>query len=67
MRSESAAAPLKGNRTERIAAELDRLLEQHIKLFKAESFVGLTPAEWEEYERISGRIHELFGELGKLK
>lgn len=52
---------------QRVAAELDRLLEKHVRLLKAASFVGLTPAEWEEYERLGARIHQLFGELTKLK
>ena len=46
--------------------ELYNLLQEQTELTKREAFVGLTPAEREQYERISARIQEVFMELGKL-
>ena len=66
MGSESAVVR-KYSETGRIAAEMDRLLEKHVELLKVESFVGLTPAQRQEYESIGRRLHELFGELARLK
>jgi hypothetical protein len=34
---------------------------------KSETFVGLTPSQRAEYERIGERIRELFAELARLK
>jgi hypothetical protein len=50
-----------------IAEEIDQLFQRQIELMKSESFVGLTPAERSEYDRIGERISALFGELSKLK
>lgn len=50
-----------------IAGEMDALFQRQIELMKAETFVGLTPAEREEYEKITARIAALFRELGGLK
>jgi hypothetical protein len=65
--SAESAVVRKRSETQRIAAEMDRLLEKHVELLKVESFVGLTPAQRQEYEKIGGRLHQLFGELAKLK
>lgn len=50
-----------------IAAEMDRLFQRQIDLMKSETFVGLTPSERAEYERIGERIRGLFGELARFK
>jgi len=50
-----------------IAAEMDQLFQRQIELMKSETFVGLTPSERAEYERIGERIRELFGELARFK
>lgn len=65
--SSETAVVRKSSETQRIAAEIDRLLEKHVELLKAESFVGLTPAQRQEFERIGVRLHQLFGELARLK
>jgi hypothetical protein len=49
-----------------ITAELGRLFQQQIELTKWEAFVGFTPAEMQEYNRVVERIRELYVELGKL-
>jgi len=66
MRSERTAFPGHGERTQQVASEIDCLLEKHVELLRAESFVGLTPAQRQEYEKISKRLHELFRELAAL-
>lgn len=66
MGSESVVST-RSDKVQRVTAEVDWLLEKYVQLLKAASFVGLTPAEWEEYERLDTRIHQLFGELSKLK
>jgi len=64
MRSKAVA----NNYTARqIAAEMEQLLQRQTELMKSESFVGLTPAEREAYDKIGKRISRLFGELAKLK
>ena len=50
-----------------IAAEMDQLFQRQIELMKSETFLGLTPSERAEYERIGERIRELFGELARFK
>ncbi|MGA8150529.1 MAG: hypothetical protein WB952_06230 [Terriglobales bacterium] len=55
------------NELRQIAEEIDRLLQRQIELMKSESFVGLTPAERTEYDRIGERISALFGDLAKFK
>jgi hypothetical protein len=50
-----------------IAAEMDQLFQRQIELMKSESFVGLTPSERVEYDKIGERICELFAELAKFK
>jgi hypothetical protein len=51
----------------KIGEEIDQLFQRQIELMKSESFVGLTPAERSEYDRIGERISALFGKLAKLK
>lgn len=50
-----------------IAAEMDALFQRQIELTRSETFVGLTPAEHEEYEKIAARISALFREMAGLK
>jgi len=50
-----------------IADEIDRLFQRQIELMKSESFVGLSPAERSEYDRIGERLRDLFSELSRLK
>jgi len=50
-----------------IATEMDQLFQRQIELMKSETFLGLTPSERAEYERIGERIRELFGELARFK
>jgi len=66
MHSESSTSSSRSG-VRRVAEEIDRLFQRQIDLMKSESFVGLTPAERSEYDRIGERIRELFGELAKLK
>jgi hypothetical protein len=49
------------------AEEIDLLFQRQIELMKSESFMGLTPAERSEYDRIGRRISVLFARLAKLK
>jgi len=67
MRSERAALSVHSDQTQQVASEIDRLLEKHVELLRAESFVGLTPVQRQEYEKISKRLHELFRELATLR
>jgi hypothetical protein len=50
-----------------IAEEMDRLFQRQTELMKSETFVGLTPAQREEYDKIGEKIRELFAELAKHK
>jgi hypothetical protein len=54
------------NGVRQIAQEIDRLFQRQIELMKAEAFVGLTPAERAEYDRIGVQISALYGELARL-
>ncbi len=54
------------DQVKQIMAELDRLFQQQIELTKWEAFVGFTPAELEEYDRVVERIRQLYVELGTL-
>jgi hypothetical protein len=51
---------------QQIASELSRLFDQQVELGKREAFVGLTPAEREEYDRITEKIRESYARLAKL-
>jgi len=55
-----------GDKVTQIMTELDRLFQQQIELTKWEAFVGFTPAELEEYDRVVERIRQLYLELGTL-
>lgn len=65
MKLRLATAPTRTVRE--IAVEMDELFHKQIELMKSESFVGLTPSERAECDRIGERIRELFGELAKFK
>jgi hypothetical protein len=52
---------------QRIASELSRLFDQQVELGKKEAFVGLTPTEREEYDRITEKIRESYARLAKLE
>jgi|HubBroStandDraft_4_1064222.scaffolds.fasta_scaffold46821_2 hypothetical protein len=54
-------------RLRQIAGEMDALFQRQISLMKSETFVGLTPAERQEYERITEELSALFRELALLK
>jgi hypothetical protein len=54
------------DRAELIGNELTALFQRQIELTKREALVGLTPAEYEEYENITNRIRESYIELAKL-
>lgn len=67
MKYDRTVLPVHGDRTQDIAAEIDRLLEMQVGLLKTESFVGLTPSQRQEYDQITNKLHELFSEMGKTK
>jgi hypothetical protein len=50
-----------------IGKEMDKLFQRQIELMKSETFVGLTPLEHQEYERIAEKLSGLFRELARLK
>jgi hypothetical protein len=56
-----------GDRFQQISAELSSLFQQQIELTRREAFVGLTPAECEEYDKIVEAIRESYIELAKLR
>lgn len=51
---------------QQIAFELSRLFDQQVELSRREAFVGLTPAEREEYEQVTKKIRESYARLAKL-
>lgn len=55
------------SRMRQITAEMDLLFQRQIELTRSETFVGLTPAERQEYEKITETISGLFRELARLK
>lgn len=55
-----------GDQVKQITAELGGLFQRQIELTKWEAFVGFTPAELEEYDKVVERIRQLYVELGKL-
>ena len=55
------------DRAQQIGAELTGLFQQQIELTKREALVGLTPAEYEEYEKIVHGIRDSYIELAKLQ
>jgi len=65
MPSHSSTSSSRGG-VRQIAEEIDRLFQRQIELMKSEAFVGLTPAERAEYDRIGERISTLYGKLAKL-
>jgi hypothetical protein len=54
------------SRAEQIASELAGLFDQQIEMTKREAFVGLTPAEREEYEGVILKIREAYAKLARL-
>jgi len=50
-----------------IGTEMDRLFQRQIELMRSETFVGLTPAERQEYERIAQQLSILFREMARLR
>jgi hypothetical protein len=56
-----------GDRARQIGADLSSLFQQQIELTRREAFVGLTPAECEEYDKITERIRESYIELAKVR
>ena len=67
MKCDRNVLPVQGDRTQDIAAEIDRLLEVQVGLLKTETFVGLTPTQRQEYDQITQKLHELFSEMGRTK
>ena len=67
MKYDRTVLPVQGDRTQDIAAEIDRLLEVQVGLLKTETFVGLTPTQRQEYDQITQKLHELFSEMGRTK
>ena len=66
MESQSVTVPTR-TRMLQIAAEMDALFRRQIELMKSETFVGLTPTERQEYERIVETLGGLFREFARLK
>jgi hypothetical protein len=52
--------------TQQIASELSHLFDQQIEMTKREAFIGLTPAEREEYDQIIEKIRQSYVRLAKL-
>jgi hypothetical protein len=46
---------------------MEALFQRQIELMKSETFVGLTPVQRQEYEKITEKISSLFRELARLK
>jgi hypothetical protein len=55
------------DRAQQISAELSSLFQQQIELARREALVGLTPAEYEEYDKVVDGIRDSYGELAKLR
>jgi hypothetical protein len=56
-----------GDRAQQISAELAGLFQQQTAMMKREALVGLTPAEWEEYDNIVKGIRASYIELARLQ
>lgn len=50
-----------------IGREMDKLFQRQIELMRSETFVGLTPAERQEDERIAQELSILFREMARLR
>jgi DNA-binding CsgD family transcriptional regulator len=46
---------------------LSGLFQQQIELARREALVGLTPAEYEEYDKVVDGIRDSYSELAKLR
>jgi hypothetical protein len=55
------------DRAQQISAELASLFQQQIKLTRREALLGLTPAEYAEYDKVVDGIRDSYGELAKLR
>jgi hypothetical protein len=55
------------DRAQQIRAELSGLFQEQIELAKREALVGLTPAEYEEYDKVVDGIRVSYSELAKLR
>jgi hypothetical protein len=55
------------DRAQQISAELAGLFQQQIELTRREALVGLTPAEYEEYDKVVDGIRDSYSELAKLR
>jgi hypothetical protein len=55
------------DRAQQISAELSGLFQQQIELVRREALVGLTPAEYEEYDKVVDGIRDSYNELAKLR
>lgn len=66
MTRENSTSP-SADRARQISADLSSLFQQQIELTRREAFVGLTPAECEEFDRITERIRESYIELAKVR
>jgi hypothetical protein len=56
-----------GEKLQQISAELASLFQQQIELTRREALVGLTPAEYEEYDKVVDGIRDSYSELAKLR
>jgi hypothetical protein len=63
-RSQTSSHP---DDAQQVAAELSRLFDRQIEMTKWEAFVGLTPEQREEYEKINEQIRESYSQLAKLE
>jgi len=57
----------RSSKLRRITQEMEALFQRQIELMKSETFVGLTPVQRQEYEKITEKISSLFRELARLK
>jgi hypothetical protein len=55
------------DRAQQISAELASLFQRQIELTRREALVGLTPAEYEEYDKVVDAIRDSYSELAKLR
>jgi hypothetical protein len=55
------------DRAQQISAELAGLFQQQIELTRREALVGLTPAEYEEYDKVVDGIRDSYSQLAKLR
>jgi hypothetical protein len=56
-----------GAKFQQVSAELASLFQQQIELTRREALVGLTPAEYEVYDKVVDAIRDSYSELAKLR